>query len=342
MRRLATQFAALCTVAFVATGCASLGLSDDASTPAPDKTAAAKTDANADQQPFGALIGKQPHSLDGEIRKAQLLRAGGNFPGAIHVLAQLMLVAPDDPRIVGEYGKVLAQQGRSNDALAFLKRAIELQPDNWTFYSALGVTYDQLAQRDKAEAAYKHALSLRPNDPSVLNNYAMSQMMDGHLAHAEALLHRAAAHGGDYPKIAANLQMIAAMRGKSATSTSPESAIKPAPATAIASSTRVPSVKAAAKPKAKPVAVATLKAPHRLLPFPKAKPKRRPRVVMQKVPYDPLAGKVYGHHGKTHVHVAARKKAKPQQVAEADNAPATKPAPARRHVPALRTAADLY
>jgi len=36
------------------------------------------------------------------------------------------LVAPDDARVLGEYGKTLLAQGRTDDALAFLARAIEL------------------------------------------------------------------------------------------------------------------------------------------------------------------------------------------------------------------------
>lgn len=347
MRRLVNQIAALCAVAFLTTGCASLGLFGDSSTPAPDKTAA---DTGSADGSYDALIKKQPHSLDGEIRKAQLLRASRDYQGAIHILAQLMLIAPDDPRIVGEYGKVLAQEGRTADAQAFLKRAIELQPDNWSFYSALGVTYDQLQQRDDAEAAYRHALQLKPSDPGVLNNYAMSQMMEGHLAHAEQLLHEAAAHGGDYPKIAANLKMIADMRDSQGRAGGPQSAVKPAPATAITSSTRMPSIRAANKAPAKTISVAKIAAPHRLPPPSKvkAKPTPKPQVVMEKVPYDPLAGKVYGHHsGKEPLHVAAKKPveehAKTQRVAEVEGGQSAKPAPAKPHnIPALRTAADLY
>lgn len=352
MRRAATHIALLCTAAFMMTGCASLGLSFGDSAPAPAKTAAVKDDSSA-TNPYDSLIGKQPHNLDGQIRKAQLLRAGGDFPGAVHILAQLMLVAPDDPRIVGEYGKVLTQEGRSNDALAFLNRAIELQPDNWTFYSATGVAYDQLDARDKAEAAYKHALLLKPGEPSVLNNYAMSQMMAGHLNHAQALLHEAAVHGGDYPRIAANLKMIVAMTGtpepQPGSVPKPMKSITPAPDMDVASMTKVPALKAANKAPEKIASKLHSTAANRLPPplKHKAKAKPEPRVVMEKVPFDPLAGKIYGHHsGKTPVHVAVAKAMKrpagPQQVAEIEGARHSKPASDRHHIPALRTSADLY
>src|SRR6185312_2268229 len=71
-------------------------------------------------------------NLDNDIRQAQLDRTAGHLDAATKALAQMMLVYPDDPRVVGEYGKVLAQQGRSQDAVSFLKRATELQPGDWT------------------------------------------------------------------------------------------------------------------------------------------------------------------------------------------------------------------
>ena len=328
MRRPLFHAAVIFTAALATTGCASLGIESgtDAQQPAPAKAAETNTDT-----PYAGMIAKLPHDLDGEIRRAQLLRTQGDFKGAIKALSQLMLVAADDPRIVGEYGKVLTQEGRTDDALAFLGRAIELQPDNWTFYSAEGVAFDQKGERTKAENAYKHALSLKPGNPGVLNNYAMSQMQAGHLDRAEQLLHEAAAHGGDYPKIANNLAMITAMRGKSAVAPSPESAVKPVSVRAIASAP----APAAAK-------LAHAAAPRSLLHKPATK--RAPQVVMQKLPYDPLAGKHYGKAA-SHAVAAATPKTPEQHLAQVEPAP-EKTAPPReasiKPAPALRTAADIY
>ena len=95
----------------------------------------------------------------------------------MHILSQLMLVASDDPRVVSEYGKTLAQKGRAQEAVQFLTRASELQPNDWTLYSALGVAYDQLGNQSAARIAYEHALTLQPGEASVLNNYALSRML---------------------------------------------------------------------------------------------------------------------------------------------------------------------
>jgi len=284
-----------------------------------------------------------PTDLTGEIRRAQELRSQGHFQEAASALSQLMLVAPDDARVVGEYGKVLAQQGRAQDALAFLKRAIELQPNDWTFYSAQGVAYDESNDSADAKLAYQHALSLKPGEPSVLNNYAVSRMMAGDLNGAQAMLAQAA--GSADPRIAANAAMVASLAGSKATAhvamatsmqTTPVKAPQP-----IASAPLPPRMNA--KPQA--VASAPLPPPTNTMPQPiaTAAPKsvvaavsppkpgmsapvaQNPQVVMQRVPFDPLAGPV-----KT----AAKPVPAPRRLAAAAKPTAKTPAPI------LRTAAD--
>src|ERR1051326_8798835 len=128
--RVATIAAALCVSA-----CAGSGTQmTSASKPAP---------VAAQPLPQKSSASLHASNLDAEIRRAQILRAQGNSAEAIRALAQLVLVAPDDSRVVGEYGKALVQQGRPDDAVAFLKRAIQLREGDWSLYSALGVAYDQ-------------------------------------------------------------------------------------------------------------------------------------------------------------------------------------------------------
>src|SRR2546423_885605 len=128
-------------------------------------------------------------NLETEIQLAQRLRAQGNLAEAIRALAQLVLVAPDDPRVVGEYGKALVQLGgRSDDAVAFRRGGVQLRRGAGTFLSALGVAYDQMDDSRNAAAAYEPALALHPADPAILNNYAVSRMLAGDLNGAEKLL----------------------------------------------------------------------------------------------------------------------------------------------------------
>ena len=82
----------------------------------------------SDEVPTAAIGKAAPlknvaNDLDGNVRQAQLLRLAGKHDEAIQILSQLTLVAADDPRVVAEYGKALAQKGRAKDATQFLRRA---------------------------------------------------------------------------------------------------------------------------------------------------------------------------------------------------------------------------
>jgi Flp pilus assembly protein TadD len=216
------------------------------------------------------------------VRQAQAQRNAQRYDDAIHTLSQLMLVASDDPRVVGEYGKTLTEKGRAQDAVQFLTRATQLQPGDWSLYSALGVAYDQVGDQSSARMAYEHALKLNPNEPSVLNNYALSRMLANDPETARQLIARAQTAGGvSDPKIARNIELMD----------------KLAPAAQLAAApVPVPVQKAAmAEPPAPvsaPVAVNTN-------PLPPAAPSAQnaaahpasaPKIVMQAVPVDPLAG----------------------------------------------------
>ena len=200
MSRYFVRTAAVVFCAAWAAGCGST---------TPDKPTAPATPQS---QPAADL----PTTLDGEIARAHTLRVRGDYDESAKSLAQLMLVAPDDVRVVGEYGKVLAQEGRPGDAVPFLTRAIQIQPNDWTLYSALGVAYDQADQHNRARTAYEHALGLKPGQPDVLNNYAVSRMLAGDLVGARRLLDQAKRPGVGDAKIGNNLALLETMKPASA------------------------------------------------------------------------------------------------------------------------------
>ncbi len=146
------------------------------------------------------------------LRHAQDLRKHGKLDEASRVLAQMVLAAPDDPRVVGEYGKVMLESGYTGDAVAFLERAVTLQPSDWTVHSALGVAYEQAGKRDLARASFHQALALKPGESTVLSNLALSHMQAGELDEAERLLLQAAEQRKDVAGIAEKLAMVRNIR----------------------------------------------------------------------------------------------------------------------------------
>jgi Flp pilus assembly protein TadD len=270
--------------------------------------------------------------LDGSIRQAQLLRVSGDYAGAIQHLSQLMLVAADDGRVVTEYGKTLAAMGRAQEAMNFLTRAEQLQGNDWTVYNAMGVADDQLGKQDDARIAYERALTLKPGEAAVLNNYALSRMLAKDPDGAKALIARAQSAGGaSDPKIARNIALIdkltpAAEAPKAVAMAQPLAAPRlPVSAAPMPLPPRVAQAAPQVAPQTAPqISMAqpapfVNAAPRILQPAasggmiqaqPQMMAQSQPSgVVMQRVPVDPQAGPVI------HLHMPAPK---PAKVAKAD------------------------
>lgn len=285
------------------------------------------------------------------IHQAQALRAKGDLDGELRIISQLMLAQPDDARVVGEYGKLLVQQARSNDAVQFLNRAVELAPSDWTYYSALGVAYDQLADPANAKLAYERALALKPGEAAILNNYGMSRMLAGDAAGARGLMMQAKASGSTDPKIESNLALLestapvkpaaAPVTASIAPASTPVSVAKPT----VVSHAAAPAVRnvptpVVTKPIA-PVTTAAVAAPSTANAAPTRITHNGVSVVMQAVPVDPKAGPVAhwmpGKPVKVAVPTVNVASAAPTKPAKTDKS--AKPA-ALDHIPALRMTAD--
>lgn len=217
MRRHLLRLAVLGAAALAVSGCAG----------SPATSQAVKPSAVARTQPAKGRPGKYPQNLSGEISRARQLRTDGHYKRALRALAQLMLLSPDNPQVVGEYGKDLVELGRAKESLAFLDRAIELKPHDWSYLSARGVAQDQLHETKAAAQSYRAALAISPDQPSVLNNYALNQMMQGYTDQAKTLFEAALAHGGRDPRIAENLAQLT--HPAAATTSTVPSAVKAAP-----------------------------------------------------------------------------------------------------------------
>jgi arylsulfatase A-like enzyme/Flp pilus assembly protein TadD len=77
---------------------------------------------------------------------------------------------PRNPKLAVEYGIVLVERGRNDQALEALHKAsglIDWDPELWNY---LGVAYTNKGDLDRARESYQHALSLDPGYAIVLSN----------------------------------------------------------------------------------------------------------------------------------------------------------------------------
>ena len=65
------------------------------------------------------------------------------------------------------------QQGNRDVAMQKIQKAIQQDPDNANAYAAEALLYSATNDPDRAESAYDTAMRKAPDDPQILNNYAV-------------------------------------------------------------------------------------------------------------------------------------------------------------------------
>ncbi|HET6631298.1 MAG TPA: tetratricopeptide repeat protein [Rhodanobacteraceae bacterium] len=92
------------------------------------------------------------------------------------------------------YGRALgeADNGRAEEAIADLRKVLQLDPDNMPATNALGYTLaDRNKNLDEARTLLERALAAQPDEPAVIDSWGWLQFRLGHLEKAEKALRRA-------------------------------------------------------------------------------------------------------------------------------------------------------
>lgn len=110
-------------------------------------------------------------------------------------------------------GLALALLGRSGEAQAMLKRAVEQDPQAWRAWSALGAEYDARGDWAAAENAYAQAMTSSGGAPQVLNNRGYSRLLQRRRDDAVADLVAALQKKPDMVEARTNLRLALALGG---------------------------------------------------------------------------------------------------------------------------------
>nr|WP_320011865.1 tetratricopeptide repeat protein [uncultured Desulfobulbus sp.] len=97
-----------------------------------------------------------------------LLENEGNHERAMEVMQEVIKIKPDHAAALNFIGYSWAEANQNlEQALGYILRAIQLNPDNGFIYDSLGWVYYRLGAFDKAIDALKKALELTPEDAPI-------------------------------------------------------------------------------------------------------------------------------------------------------------------------------
>ncbi len=122
---------------------------------------------------FNKVPADHPVFFNAELGRAEALQSAEKSDAAIEVLVDLTKTHGTIPTVFTSLGDALRRQSRFVEATEAYNSAIDLlpepQPNHWFLYYARGITYEREGEWNMAEADFRLALRLSPEQPLVLN-----------------------------------------------------------------------------------------------------------------------------------------------------------------------------
>ncbi len=145
---------------------------------------------------------------------AKNLKAMGDKRKALIVLQDASVIHSRDPELLGEFGRLAVEFDQLTVASRALEAADVPEKPDWKVISARGTVLAKQGQHKAAIPFFERALTLAPNQPSLLNNLAVATAMSGDAAKAEEILRTASASTGASEKVNQNLALVQGLQGK--------------------------------------------------------------------------------------------------------------------------------
>jgi len=145
---------------------------------------------------YAAIPADSPAAEFGRLRTAMNLEEMGQTDAALAALDALAQAKPDDLDALVTKGDVLRRKQRFAEAAtaydAAIRRIKTIETHHWPLLYSRGIAYERSGEWPKAEADFKKALELKPDQPDVLNYLGYSWIDKGiHLPEARAMIEKA-------------------------------------------------------------------------------------------------------------------------------------------------------
>jgi Flp pilus assembly protein TadD len=147
---------------------------------------------------YGLIVKDDPDFATAEVGRADALFLAGREGASLDLLRALAADRPDDLDVQTALGNGLRRSKDFSGAITAYNRVIDLiktpVPQNWPLFFSRGIAHEQMGDFAFAEADFRQALALNPNQPAVLNYLGYSLVDRGEkLDEALGMIKRAVA-----------------------------------------------------------------------------------------------------------------------------------------------------
>jgi Flp pilus assembly protein TadD len=144
------------------------------------------------------------------------MRRNTDYRSAVSIWQTVVSAVPRNFRAQGNLGAALQEQGRLEEAVEPLRRAIAIRPDYAFAHTTLGVVLARLGKLDEAAAAHEAAVRVRPDYVVARLNLASVRLERGELDAASAGLEAVRQLAPDDPDLHAKRGVLLLRRGRNA------------------------------------------------------------------------------------------------------------------------------
>lgn len=125
------------------------------------------------EQALNRIQAESPYYVSAEIRRANVVRVSGDAEGGIEILRSLAESHPDEIEVHSSLGDALRNAERYAEAAEAYSAALDLvdtpQTAHWVLFYSRGIARERADDWEGAEADFRQALELEPDQPLVLN-----------------------------------------------------------------------------------------------------------------------------------------------------------------------------
>lgn len=165
-------------------------------------------------QKYSALIKAKNETPEILLGYAESLLAKQELDRALVAFKKLEKTPGSEAKSLQGQGIVLARTLGMEDAKKKLQRSVELDPDLWRAWNALGQIADIEEDWAAAEIAYRKALDVNPKSVATVNNLGMSALLQGRLDASLASFEKALEIDPSSEVVQRNRRLVLAMQGK--------------------------------------------------------------------------------------------------------------------------------